>query len=98
MQKTWFLPCLLLLVALAASADGAPEQAAVARVPASEQLKQQLRAHGTEVAQLERQVGRQESRSREASRRLEEQDRRIADLQRQLEEVAKSRPGATAGH
>jgi chromosome segregation ATPase len=97
MRNSWFLLPLLLLAALAARADGAPEQAAVAHAPAAVRLKQQLRKHGAEVAQLELEVGRQESRSREAGRRLDEQDRRIAELQRQLGELAQSRSGAAAG-
>ena len=97
MPRPWLPSCLLLLASFAAHADGAPEQAAVAHVPAPARLKQQLKAHGTEVARLELQVDKQESRSRAASRRREENDRLIAELQRQLEEAAGSRAASAAG-
>ncbi|MGN2244418.1 hypothetical protein ACFWZU_13015 [Frateuria sp. GZRR33] len=99
MRKPWLLLPLLTLAALPAFADGGPEQAAVAgqRVPAQVRLKRQLRAHGAEVQQLQRQLTEQESHSRQASDRLEEQDREIARLQRQLEALGGHRQGDNAG-
>jgi septal ring factor EnvC (AmiA/AmiB activator) len=97
MRKPWLSLSLMLLAAVAAHADGAPEQAAVAHVPAPTRLRQQLKAHGTEVAQLEQAVSTQESRSREAGQRLEEQNRRIAELRRQLEELSQSQQEASSG-
>ncbi|HEV2622078.1 MAG TPA: hypothetical protein VGU65_08325 [Frateuria sp.] len=97
MPRIWFPSCLLLVAALAAHADGAPEQAAVAHVPAAARLKQQLKAHGTEVARLQLQVDKQESSSRAAVSQLEEKDRLIAELQRQLVEAARSQTASAAG-
>lgn len=80
---------LLLAVALPASADGGPEQAAVAvRAPSQGRMQRQLRTRHAEVARLQRQVTTQESHSREAGERLAEQDREIARLRRQLEALA----------
>jgi len=96
MQKTWLLLPLLLCATLPAMADGGPEQAAVAGVPA--RLKQQLRNHGTQVTQLQQAVSEQESHSRQASERLAQQDLEIARLQQQLEALRDRRSAVDPGH
>lgn len=93
MRRAWRLLPLLLLVALASMADGAPEQAAGAATPAHVRLKQQLRVRGAEVTRLQREVRQQEVHSRQANRRLQDQDREIARLQRQLEALRGGRQG-----
>ncbi|HEY0198511.1 MAG TPA: hypothetical protein VGC19_08235 [Rhodanobacter sp.] len=49
--------------------------------------------HEAEVRQLQQDVARQESASKQASDRLQQQDRTIAELQKQLQEVH-ARPAA----
>ncbi|SEI39337.1 hypothetical protein [Frateuria terrea] len=100
MQKTWLLLPLLFCAALPAMADGGPEQAAVAGVPAPARarLKQQLRVHGTQVTQLQQAVSEQESHSRQASERLAQQDLEIARLQQQLETLRDRRSAVDRGH
>jgi hypothetical protein len=86
MRKAWLLLPLLFCATLPALADGQPGQAvAGAQAPVATRLKQQLRAHDAQVAQLEQEVSRQEAHSREASERLTRQDLEIARLQRQLD-------------
>lgn len=99
MRKPWLLLALLLPAALPALADGGPEQAAVAGDVASAQarLRQQVRNHDAAVAQLERAVLAQESRSRRAHDRLRDQDREIARLQRQLEALRGNRQESDPG-
>jgi septal ring factor EnvC (AmiA/AmiB activator) len=100
MQKAWLLLPLLLCATSPARADGWPEQAAVAGapVPVQTRLKQQLRAHGTQITQLQQAVSEQESHSRQAGERLAEQDLEIARLQRQLEAFRDRRPAVSPGH
>jgi len=100
MRKAWLPLPFLLLAALPVLADGAPEQAAVAKapLPAHARLKQQLRAHGAEIARLQQEVTAQEWHSREASDHLHRQDREIARLQRQLEALSGRQQAAAKGH
>lgn len=98
MRKPWLLLPLLLSATLPVLADGGPEQAAVAgATPAHVLLRQQVRAHGVEVTQLQREVSAQESHSHQASERLVEQDREIARLQRQLQALRDGRQGGHPG-
>jgi hypothetical protein len=100
MRKAGLLLPLLFWSAAPAWADGGPEQAAVAMVPAGPQvrIRQQLRAHSVEVRRLEQEVSAQESSSIQAAQRLQEQDDQIARLQRQLEAIDKAPRGAMAAH
>lgn len=100
MRKPWLALPLLLLSALPAWADGGPEQAAGAgeAVPAHMQLKQQLRARGAEIKQLEQKLTEQESHSQQARQRLAEQNLAISRLRRQLEAIGGRPQGSHPGH
>ncbi|MCX7514830.1 hypothetical protein [Frateuria sp. STR12] len=100
MRKPWLALPLLILSALPVWADGGPEQAAGAgeAVPTRARLKQQLRARGAEVRQLEQQLTEQESHSHQAHQRLAEQDLAISRLRRQLEVIGGRRQGSGPGH
>lgn len=88
--RAWLVLGGLLLCNAPLQASEMPAAAASTATPTK--VKQQLRQRDREIGDLKRQVGQQESKSRQANERLQQQEQAIADLQHQLEAVQKAAP------
>jgi peptidoglycan hydrolase CwlO-like protein len=62
-------------------AGGSPKAAQ----PSLPEVRQRLAQHQAQISQLQQDVSRQESDSKQASERLQQQDRTITELQQQLQ-------------
>ena len=62
-----------------------PAGAPKAAQPSLSEVRQRLEQHQVQIRQLQQDVSKQESDSKQASERLQQQDRTITELQQQLQ-------------
>ena len=97
MQRVALVAAGFLLVSAGAWADpqatGTPSSAA-----SVSNLSQRVTKNQAEIDRLQKDVGQQESASREAAERLQQQDRTIAQLRQQLKAAQEASKAQADGH